>query len=106
MRARHLPRLARIEARTWYESGKYLGSAAPWRIADRAALEAEMTGDFFGDWAGTRRRDGAAIVAREITRALEAHASPLWDNRMGEVTHSPLPRGDSGEWRIVTEAAQ
>lgn len=97
-----IPKFQRIETRTWFEDGKYAGNKAQWQTVDRTIIEQEKTGDFYGDWQGTRHFDGASIVAADIARAIGTHASPVWGCRSGEVTHCAMPRGDWGEWRIVT----
>lgn len=99
------PEFARIEAREWYENGKYLGDAAPWRVVERAVIENEKTGDFYGEWQGTRHFDGAEIVSSHIAQCIEWHASPPWNSCIGEVTHFACRRSNWGEWRVVTSCA-
>jgi hypothetical protein len=96
---------ARIEQREWFINGKYVGASAPWREADIQALEAEMTGNFHGEWQGTRHFDGKQILANDIARSIEnrrlTHKNhPDWPT--GEHPEYPIRRSDWGEYRIIT----
>lgn len=93
--------LVRIEARAWYEHGKYMGDKATWWPVDRSAIEQELTGDFFGEWVGRKHFDGKAILQAHIDRCIEHHGA-AYLNDCPEVTHHAVPRGDWGEYRIVT----
>lgn len=98
---------ARIERRTWYVDGKYLGDKAQF-VADSGETAKELTGDFYGDWEGTRHFDGAAILAADKAREIEKRDQYLknWPAaQLGESFCHPCKLGDWGEYRIVTNAA-
>lgn len=58
---------ARIERRSWYVDGKYLGNKAEF-VADSGETAKELTGDFYGEWVGARHIDGEAILSADHTR--------------------------------------
>lgn len=99
---------ARIERRTWYVDGKYVGHSADF-LADTGETARELTGDFYGEWQGTRHFDGAAIIQREMAREIDDHQlllknhSDLW---LGERFCYPCRLGDWGEYRVVTTATK
>lgn len=93
--------LTRIEWRSWYVDGKYLGNQSPWVPADREALEAERTGNFYGEYNGTRFYNGKKELAEHEQRCIEFHACDAY-KAMPEFVHTPVPRGDWGEYRFVT----
>lgn len=102
----------RIEYRTWYADGRYLGDRAPWVEDTDNHVARALTGDFYGEWSGTRHFDGFAIMAADIERAKEnrrtgaSNYSPNSDSgkwyREGECIDSRRCLGDWGECRIVT----
>ncbi|WP_043003060.1 hypothetical protein [Comamonas testosteroni] len=97
---------ARIERRTWYVDGKYLGDKAEF-VADSGETAKELTGDFFGEWEGTRHFDGEAILAADMAREIEKRGLYLknWPAaQLGESFCYPCKLGDWGEFRIVTNA--
>lgn len=97
---------ARVERRTWYVKGQYLGANAAF-YPDNGETAKELTGDFYGEWVGTRHFDGEQIVANEIARAIEHRRLLLTnhpDSQLGEQPCYPCRLGDWGEYRIVTTA--
>lgn len=98
---------ARIERRTWYVDGKYLGDKSPF-IADAGETARELTGDFYGEWKGARHFDGAAIVQADMERAIEDRRMQLENHpgaMLGDAFGYPIRLGDWGEYRIITTAA-
>jgi hypothetical protein len=98
---------ARVERRTWYVNGKYLGSTAKFE-PDSGKTAKELTGDFYGEWQGTRHFDGESILKADMERAIENRRLLLMNHPgslMGEVIGSPIRLGDWGEYRIVSNAA-
>lgn len=97
---------ARIERRTWYVDGKYLGDKAQFN-ADTGETAKELTGDFYGEWQGTRHFDGEEILNAHIAREIESRRLYVtnWPGaRLGEMACQPCKLGDWGEYRIVTSA--
>lgn len=97
---------ARIERRSWYKNGKYLGNKAEFEL-DTGSTAKELTGDFYGEWEGTRHFDGVAILAEHVAREIENRRLYLqnWpDAQLGEMFGYPCKLGDWGEYRIVTTA--
>lgn len=97
---------ARIERRTWFVDGKYLGDRAEF-VADSGQTAHELTGDFYGEWEGTRHFDGVAILEAEMARAIENRSQYLknWPGaQLGESFGYPCKLGDWGEYRVVTNA--
>lgn len=97
---------ARIERRTWYVDGNYLGDKAQFN-ADTGETAKELTGDFYGEWQGTRHFDGEEILNAHIAREIENRRMYLtnWPGaRLGEMACHPCKLGDWGEYRIVTSA--
>lgn len=98
---------ARIERRTWYVEGKYLGDKAEF-VADAGLTAKQLTGDFYGEWKGTRHFDGEATLAADMAREIENRRLMLknWpDAQLGDCFCYPCKLGDWGEYRIVTNAA-
>jgi hypothetical protein len=97
---------ARIERRTWYVDGKYLGDSSPF-VADSGETAANLTGDFYGEWQGTRRFDGEQILREQMDREIE-NRRQLLANRpgstLGESPCYPCRLSDFGEYRIITNA--
>lgn len=93
--------LTRIEWRTWYVDGKYLGNKSPWMPADRAALAKERTGNFYGEYSGTRFHDGEKELVDHEKRCIELHSCNAYKEK-AVMVHTPIPRGDWGEYRFVT----
>lgn len=97
---------ARIERRTWYVNGQLLGDKSPF-IPDAGETARELTGDFYGEWQGTRHYDGAAIVQAQMDREIENRRLLLRnhpDSRLGDAFGYPIKLSDWGEYRIVTTA--
>ncbi|SED36011.1 hypothetical protein SAMN05216178_6934 [Pseudomonas saponiphila] len=97
---------ARIERRTWYVNGQYRGDKSQF-ILDAGETARELTGDFYGEWQGTRHFDGAAIVQADMDRAIEDRRMLLEnhpDSLLGDASGYPIKLGDWGEYRIVTTA--
>ena len=97
---------ARIQRRTWYVDGKYLGDKAEF-VEDSGETAKELTGDFYGECEGARHFDGEAILAEDMAREIENRH--LWlknvpGARLGETYCHPCKLGDWGEFRIVTNA--
>lgn len=95
-----------IERRTWFVDGKYLGDTAQFN-ADTGETAKELTGDFYGEWQGTRHFDGEEILNAHIAREIENRRLYLtnWPGaRLGEMACQPCKLGDWGEYRIVTSA--
>ncbi len=97
---------AHIERRTFYVDGKYLGSKAAF-LPDRGETAKELTGDFYGEWQGTRHFDGEAIIQQHLSREVE-NRRLLQVNHpetsQGEMHCYPCRLGNWGEYRIVTNA--
>jgi hypothetical protein len=104
----HTKFAARIERRTWYVNGKYLGNKAPFVVDADGTTAQELTGDFYGEWVGTRHFDGKQIIAdaiaKEISdRAMAAKNHPDSDYfNNGERSGFPIRLKDWGEYRVVT----
>lgn len=99
---------ARIERRTWYMNGKYLGNTSPF-VPDAGETARELTGDFYGEWQGTRHFDGAVIVQADMDRAIEDRRMLLVnypDAILGDACGYPIKLGDWGEYRIITTAVK
>ncbi|HFZ8524825.1 hypothetical protein E4188_22650 (plasmid) [Aeromonas media] len=97
---------ARIERRTWYVNGEYLGDKSPF-VSDAGETARELTGDFYGEWQGTRHFDGVAIVREDMERAIESRLMLLENNPgspLGDNFGHPIKLGDWGEYRIITTA--
>lgn len=97
---------ARIERRTWYVDGKYLGDKAAF-VEDSGETAKDLTGDFYGEWQGTRHFDGEAILNATINREVEnrrLHLTNCPGAQLGEMLCYPCKLGDWGEYRIVTNA--
>ncbi|MGO4801118.1 hypothetical protein ACEN2T_17710 [Pseudomonas sp. W22_MBD1_FP4] len=97
---------ARVERRTWYVDGKYLGDASLF-VADAGETAQELTGDFYGEWPGTRHFDGAAIVQAAQEQAIERRHLMLANHpegMLGDAYDFPCKLGDWGEYRIITTA--
>lgn len=97
---------ARIERRTWYVNGQYLGDKSPF-IPDSGETARELTGDFYGEWQGTRHFDGSAIMKANLDRAIEDRRMLLENHPkslLGDAFGYPIKLGDCGEYRIVTIA--
>lgn len=97
---------ARIERRTWYVNGKYLGDHASF-VPDAGETARELTGDFYGEWQGTRHYDGDAILAADLARAVENRRMLLANHpgsMLGDACEHPCKLGDWGEYRIITTA--
>lgn len=97
---------ARVERRTWYVDGTYLGEASPF-VADVGETAQQLTGDFYGEWSGTRYSDGAVIVQAAQERAIESRRLLLASHpeaRLGDAYDFPCKLGDWGEYRIITTA--
>mgnify|MGYP003385704616 CR=1 FL=1 len=97
---------ARIERRSFYADGKYLGSQSPF-TADNGETARDLTGNFFGEWEGSRYFDGSAIVAADIERAINDRRLLLQNHpgaALGEVHNHPIKLGDWGEYRVITSA--
>ncbi len=97
---------ARIERRTWYVDGKYLGDKAQFNT-DTGETAKELTGDFYGEWQGTRHFDGEEILNAHIAREIEnrrLYFTNWSDARLCEMACQPCKLGDWGEYRIVTSA--
>ncbi len=97
---------ARIQRRTWYVDGKYLGDKAEF-VEDSGETAKDLTGDFYGEWEGTRHFDGEAILAADMAREIEKRQ--LWlknvpGAQLGESCCYPCKLGDWGEFRVVTNA--
>jgi hypothetical protein len=100
---------ARIERRTWYVDGKYVGHQSPFFADDAGITAAEMTGDFYGEWQGTRHRDGKAILEADMQREIEYRRLLLKnhpDSLLGEFYCSPCKLDNWGEYRVVTNAVR
>ncbi|KZN20510.1 MULTISPECIES: hypothetical protein [Pseudomonas] len=98
---------ARIERRNWYVNGQYLGDKSQF-IPDAGETARELTGDFYGEWQGTRHYDGAAIVQENMDRAIEDRRLLLKnhpDSPLGDAFGYPIKLSDWGEYRIVTTAS-
>ena len=97
---------ARIERRTWYVEGKYLGNSAQFH-PDFGETAMELTGDFYGEWHGIRHFEGEAIVKAHMEREIE-NRRLLYKNHSasqpGEMHCHPCKLGNWGEYRIVTNA--
>ncbi|KVV25105.1 hypothetical protein WK78_03175 [Burkholderia cepacia] len=99
---------ARIERRSWYVDGKYLGNTSPWIEVDPSTIGDETTGNFYGEWPGTRFHDGHKSIAEHIEREIENRAMLRRnhpDDPIGERPCYPCPLGDWGEYRVVTIAS-
>lgn len=97
---------ARIERRTWYVNGTYLGDSSLF-VPDAGETARELTGDFYGEWQGTRHFDGAAIVQADMDRAIEDRRMLLENHpggMLGDAFGYPIKLGDWGEYRIITTA--
>lgn len=97
---------AHIERRTWYVDGKYLGYKSPF-LLDEGQTAKDLTGHFYGDWEGTRYRDGAAIIQADLEREIGYRAMVLKnhpDSPLGEQHCHPIRLDDWGEYRVVTNA--
>lgn len=97
---------ARIERRTWVVDGKYLGDKAPF-VADAGETAKDLTGDFYGEWQGTRHFDGEEILNAHIAREIENRRLYLknWPgSQLGEAACYPCALGDWGEYRVLTNA--
>ncbi|ABD72161.1 hypothetical protein Rfer_4475 (plasmid) [Rhodoferax ferrireducens T118] len=95
----------RIEMRTWYVNGRYLGQASEFSLCDTAYLVELTTGHFYGDWNGTRFRDGAQSLARNLESAVELHDALRRNaGRPPDLpmTHHPIRLDNWGEYRITT----
>lgn len=100
--------IARIERRSWYVDGTYLGNASPWIEVDPSVIGKETTGHFYGEWAGTRFYDGHKAIAEHIAREIERRAMLRRNHPTdpdGERLCPPCSLGDWGEYRILTIAA-
>ncbi|MCA8197281.1 hypothetical protein [Burkholderia vietnamiensis] len=98
---------ARVERRSWYVDGKYLGNASPWIEVDPAVIGAETTGNFYGEWQGTRFHDGHKAIAEHIAREIENRAMLRRnhpEDPPGERWCHPCRLGDWGEYVIITNA--
>ena len=97
---------ARIERRTWYVDGKYLGLTARF-VPDAGETARDMTGDFYGEWQGTRHFDGEAILNAHIARSIDSRRLLLANHPsspLGDAYEYPCRLGDWGEYRIITTA--
>lgn len=97
---------ARVERRSWYVDGKYLGDKAEF-VADSGQTAKELTGNFYGEWEGTRHFDGEAILSADLAREIENRRMLIMngpDAPLGECFCYPCKLGDWGEYRIVTNA--
>lgn len=97
---------AYIESRTWYVDGKYLGEKAQFH-ADAGETAKLLTGDFYGEWQGTRHIDGKTVI--EDNLALEIENRRLLhmnhpETKLCEMPCYPCKLGDWGEYRVVTNA--
>jgi hypothetical protein len=94
---------ARIERRTWFVNGKYLGDKSPW-IADNGETAKDLTGDFYGEWQGTKHFDGESILKSAMEREIEYRK--MYINRgictVGDMYCHPCKLQDWGEYRIIT----
>lgn len=98
---------ARIERRSWYVDGKYLGDASPWIAVAPCVIGDETTGDFYGEWQGTRFHDGHKAIAEHVARAIESRAMLRRNHPndpSGERPDYPCRLGDWGEYRVITIA--
>lgn len=97
---------ARVERRTWYVNGKYLGNQSSF-APDAGETARELTGDFYGEWQGTRHFDGVTIVQNDMEQAIKNRLMLLSnhpDSPLGDNVGHPIKLGDWGEYRIVTTA--
>lgn len=95
---------ARLERRTWYVDGKYLGTASPFLPVSAEELAAELTGDFYGEWQGLRHVDGEAVVRADLERAIDYRFAVCGRvAHHGEMTHHPVRMDVWGEYRVVTD---
>ena len=94
---------ARIEYRTWFEDGVYLGDDANF-IPDNGYVARCLTGDFYGEWQGTRHFDGDKIISDEIELEVRNRAMLMKTMyaRTGDVYCYPVKLSDYGEYRIIT----
>ena len=77
--------------------------------ADTGETAKELTGDFYGEWQGTRHFDGEEILNAHIAREIEIRRLYFtnWPGaRLGEMACQPCKLGDWGEYRIVTSAVK
>lgn len=98
---------ARVERRTWYVDGKYLGDASPWIAVAPSVIGDETTGNFYGEWVGTRFYDGHKAIAEHIAREIENRRMLRRnhpDDPDGERHCYPCRLADWGEYRIITIA--
>jgi hypothetical protein len=99
---------ARIERRTWYVDGKYLGDASPWIEVAPSVIGDDTTGHCYGEWQGTKFHDGHQAIAQHVAREIENRAMLRRnhpDDPVGERFCHPCRLGDWGEYRIITIAA-
>lgn len=97
---------ARIERRTWYVAGKYLGNKSPW-MPDNGETAEELTGHHYGGYEGTRYTDGHAVVKNLQERLISERLMLLHnhpDSPLGDAYSSPVKLQDYGEFRVITTA--
>lgn len=85
----------RIEIRTWFVGGKYLGRQSPFVLCDTVDLAERLTGDFAG----------VEIIRNAVdaeTSRREAMVSNGNSPATGEITPYPIKLDDWGEYRVVT----
>lgn len=97
----------RLERRTWYVDGKYLGEASPFLPVGVDELAAELTGDFYGEWQGRRHVDGEAVLRADLERAIDYRIAVCGRvAHHGAMTHYPVRLSDYGEYRVVTDDSE
>jgi len=95
----------RVESRTWYVGGKYLGQAAPFLLCEVADVVRSTTGHYYGEYQGTRFVDGALGLRNTVDRETAMQARLIHNagyDPAREFHGFPYPLADWGEMRIVT----
>lgn len=95
----------KIEQRTWFSGGKYLGRSAKFSAANTDVLSMHLSGPAFGDEDGVPSALGSKILVAQVGLAtknrrrqnLKGTISVTMDSRS-----LPFKVGIWGEYRIVT----
>ena len=95
----------RVESRTWFVGGKYLGRDAPFLLCEVADVVRSTTGHYYGEWQGTRFVDGADGLRNTVDRETAMQERLIRNagyDPAREFHGFPYPLADWGEMRIVT----
>lgn len=99
----------RVEMRTWFSNGKYEGPSAKFVPCDTEMLAADLTGNFYGEWQGTRHHDGAEILRNVIHQATNNRSMLIFGGMSpatGDISDYPIRLETWGEMRVVTTGRQ